>query len=160
MRLWIAGTGLLLATSLAHAELYGNARFSFFVDVPPAFSVADPEPENGDGRTFHTADNTADLIAAGGWIIDGDFADEIAQTKGFAKENGWTLTYEGKVGASSAVFSGEKDGRIFYQKEIATCAGKAHAGYRLEYPASDKKKYDGVIEGLNASLKAGEGSCS
>ena len=41
--------------AVAGAQLYGNARFGFFIEVPSAFSVADPEPENGDGRRFRMA---------------------------------------------------------------------------------------------------------
>jgi hypothetical protein len=153
--------GLALATgpTMAGASLYGNARFGFFIEVPSAFSVADPEPENGDGRRFHTPDQSAELTASGGWIIDDNFAAEVVQEKDFAVQDGWKLTYESKVAASSAAYSGQKGERIFYEREITSCAGQAHAAYRLEYPAGEKAKYDGLIKALNASLKAGKGSC-
>lgn len=140
-------------------ELYGNARFGFFAEIPPAFSVADPEPENGDGRAFHTADGTADLLLYGGWTLLDGFAAEVAMDRSSEAERGWTLTYESKVRGASASFSGVKGGRIFYARLIATCSGKAHAGYRLEYPAADKEQYDGAIQLLNRTLRAGEGSC-
>ena len=69
------------------------------------------------------------------------------------------MTYESKVAASSAAYSGQKGGRIFYEREITTCNGQAHAAYRLEYPAAEKAKYDGVIKALNASLESGKGNC-
>ena len=58
--------GLALTTlpELAMAKRYGNARFGYFIEIPAAFTVADPEPENGDGQAFHTADKSADLIVS------------------------------------------------------------------------------------------------
>ncbi|MBG1231351.1 hypothetical protein [Aestuariivirga litoralis] len=151
---------LLLASAMpASAKIYGNARFGFFVDVPAQFSIADPEPENGDGRAFHTADKSADLTASGGWIMGDNFAADVSESKGYDTQDGWTLAYESKVGTAAASWSGKKGDRIFYQRMIASCKGKARAGYRLEYPAVENAKYDATIKSLNASLKAGTGSC-
>lgn len=150
------GLTLMLATPVS-AKTYGNARFGFFIDVPAQFTVADPEPENGDGRAFHTADKSASLTASGGWIMGDNFAADVADDKGYDTQNGWTLAYESKVGGSSAVWSGKKGDRIFYEHMIASCKGKAHANFRLEYPAADSAKYDATIKTLNASLKAGAG---
>jgi hypothetical protein len=155
----LLGLALDAGPAGAAGKLYGNARFGFFVEVPAAFSVADREPENGDGWRFHTSDQSAELTASGGWIIEDNFAAEVAKEKGFAVQDGWRLTYESKVAASSAAYSGQKGERIFYEREIASCGGQAHAAYRLEYPATEKAKYDGMIKALNASLKAGKGSC-
>jgi hypothetical protein len=155
----LLGLALAAGSSVTEGKLYGNARFGFFIEVPTAFSLAEPEPENGDGRRFHTPDQSAELTASGGWIMADNFAAEVAQEKGFAAQDGWKLTYESKVARSSAAYSGQKGERIFYVGEITTCNGQAHAAYRLEYPAAEKVKYEGVINALNASLKAGKGSC-
>ena len=150
---WVAWTGV------ASAKIYGNARFGYFIDIPAAFSVADPEPENDDGREFHPADKSADLIDSGSWITQDAFAAEVGLYKSLMVEDGWTLTYETKVSTSSAIFSAKKDDRVFYARQITSCGGKAIAGYRLEYLVVDKAKYDGVVRSLNVSLKAGKGSC-
>ena len=153
------GLALVVGSGAASAKIYGNARFGYFIDVPAAFSVADPEPENGDGRVFHPADKSADLIVSGSWITEDNFAAEVAQYKSLMVQDGWKLTYENKPNKTAAVYSAQKGGRIFYARMIPSCGGKAHADYRLEYPVTDKAKYDGVIKTLNASLKAGKGSC-
>ncbi len=155
----LLGLALVSAPHAASAKLYGNARFGYFIEIPALFSVADPESENGDGREFHPADKSADLIVSGGWIIEDNFAAEVAQYKVLMVEDGWRLTYENEVSKSSAVYSAQKGDRIFYARMITSCGGKAHADYRLEYPAADKAKYESVIKTLNASLKAGKGSC-
>lgn len=165
MRKTLIGTILLSLTSVAlsgtaSAKTYSNARFGYSIEIPAAFSVADPEPENGDGQAFHPVDKSADLIVSGGWITQDDFVAEIDQYKGFIAEDGWKLTYETKPNKSFSAYSGQKGDRILYVRVITSCSGKAHAGYRLEYPAADKAKYDGTIIKLNASLKAGKGSCN
>ena len=92
-------------------------------------------------------------------MTEDDFAAEVAQYKVFMVQDGWKLTYESKVSKSSAVYSAQKGDRIFYARMITSCGGKAHADYRLEYPAADKAKYDGMIKTLNASHREGKGSC-
>lgn len=153
------GLALGVWPGAAWAKIYGNARFGYFIDIPAAFSVADPEPENGDGRQFHTADKSADLIVSGSWIMADNFAAEVRLYKSFMVEDGWTLTYENKASKSSAVYSAKKGVRVFYAHQITSCAGTAIAGYRLEYSMADKAKYDAVIKLLNTTLKAGSGTC-
>jgi len=154
----LAGFALLGSAAVA-GNLYGNARFGFFVDIPPEFTVADPEPENGDGRSFHTADGTVDLMVYGSWIMVSDFAAEVVLDRSDESGLGWELTYESAISDTAASYSGQKGGRIFYARVIATCGNQAQAGYRLEYPAGQKQKYDPVIQILNKSLRAGEGTC-
>lgn len=155
----LMGFALVAGSGAASAKIYANARFGYFIEIPPAFSVADPEPENGDGREFHPANKSADLIASGSWITEDNFAAEVGLYKSLMVQDGWTLTYENKPSKSSAVYSAKKDDRVFYARQITSCGGKAIAGYRLEYPVADKAKYDGVIKSLNASLKLGIGPC-
>lgn len=140
-------------------EVYGNARFGFFIEVPEIFTVAGPEPENGDGRAFRTEDSSAELTVSGGWIVADNFAAQMEQDKGFDRDAGWQLTYESKANPNAVSYSGTKGGQIFYVREITSCAGAAHAGYRLEYPVEQKAKFDSVIKLLNKTLRAGEGNC-
>ena len=159
----IAVVGLLVLGVQAlptFAKNYGNPRFGFFIDVPAAFTVADPEPENGDGQSFHTEDGTAMLSASGGWIVEADFAAQVALYKKLEREDGWTISYESAVGKSSASYTGTKAKRIFYRHIITSCQGQAHASYWLEYRAAEKAKYDGLIKTLNSSLHSGKGSCN
>ncbi len=158
-RILIVALVLGISAAPAFAKLFGNARFGFFIEVPAVFSVADPEPENGDGRRFHTPDNSAELTASGGWIMADDFAGEVANEKEMTVQDGWKITYESTVTKSAASYSGVKAGRIFYTRMITSCGGKAHASYWLEYPVAGKAKYEGLITGLNGTLKKGVGSC-
>jgi hypothetical protein len=159
--LFFAALTIFASSALAAGggKIYGNARFGFFVEIPAAFTVADPEPENGDGQTFHTADQTAELGASGGWIVQDSFKAQVELYKSFEVKDGWKLTYESKVSATSATYSGQKGDRVFYERVITSCGGQAHAGYSLEYPVRDKVKYENTIKILNGSLKPGIGPC-
>ncbi len=140
-------------------KLYGNARFGYFISIPAQFSVTDPEPENGDGREFHTADKSADLAVFGSFLADGDFATEIKSRIGYETQDGWNVTYQSAASSKAASYSGSKGIRIFYARVILSCAGDAIAAYRLEYPFAQKAHYEAAIKALNATLRAGTGSC-
>jgi hypothetical protein len=56
---------LIVASSATRAQsdwnTYANPRFGVAADYPSIFSVRDPEPENGDGQSFHTPQGDAEL---------------------------------------------------------------------------------------------------
>jgi hypothetical protein len=151
---------LMMAGGTASAETYANARYDFSVDVPGDLSVADPESASGDGRSFRSPDNSAELVVFGGWIVEGGFATEVQARQKFETEEGWKITYASKPGKEGSSYSGAKENRIFYARIIPRCGDGGYAMYRLEYPAAEKEKYDAAINQLNASLKAGSEGCS
>jgi hypothetical protein len=163
MKLRLPALALLVMaemTGIASAETYANARHDFAVDVPDDLSVADPEPDSGDGRSFRSPDNSAELHVFGGWIVEGGFSTEVQARQKFETGEGWTITYASKPGKQGSSYSGAKENRIFYARIIPRCGDGGYAMYRLEYPAGEKEKYDGAIKQLNASLKAGSEGCS
>lgn len=163
MKLKLPALALLVMavmTGTASAEPYANARYDFAVDVPGELSVADPEPDSGDGRSFRSADNSAELHVFGGWIVEDGFATEVQARQKFETGEGWTITYASKPGKEGSSYSGAKENRIFYARIIPRCGDSGYAMFRMEYPAAEKEKYDGAINQLNASLKAGPGGCS
>jgi hypothetical protein len=153
MRLYIGILAVVAMMGTARAEFYANARYGYYIDVPKMFSVADPESDSGDGRLFHTADKSAEVAVWGGWILDGGFADEAKTRQNDEVEDGWKLAYVSKPSPTVSNFSGMKDGLIFYVHIISRCSGTGYAMYRLQYPATDKVKYESAITQLNASLK-------
>lgn len=68
---------------------YVNARFAFAIDVPPGF-VAQPEPENGDGRVFVNGDRR--LRISGRYNLDTGFDEQIADAS-----EGLTLVSQEKL---------------------------------------------------------------
>ena len=160
MRLYIGILAVVAMMGTARAEFYANARYGYYIDVPKIFSVADPESDSGDGRLFHSADKSAEVAVWGGWVNEGAFADEVKTRQNDEVGDGWKLAYVSKQSPTVSNFSGTKDGLIVYVHIISRCSGTGYAMYRLQYPATDKAKYESAITQLNASLKKEKGSCS
>ena len=136
---------------------YDNARFGYAIAVPPGFSGAG-EADNGDGQVFNSADGTQSLRAWGGNVIADDFEAEVAASMGYARDDGWDLSYE-RVTPSWASWSGSRNGIILYARMISLCRGSQYAAFQLEYPERDLKAMNAVVERLVGSLRAtGDGA--
>lgn len=159
MRFLLAGILLVMMTVAADAKLYGNARFGYFIDVPEVVSASKTQPENGDGATFKSSDGAVTLATYGAWLNDQNYAQAFKQLIKYAEQEGWNVSYQRLSPKGFGVYSGSKAGRIFYGRAIASCGGKAIVTYQIEYPTAQRVTYDAMLKKLNASLKAGRGSC-
>jgi hypothetical protein len=139
-----------LATEWGH---YENARFGYAIDIPPGFE-GQGEVDNGDGQVFSTP--TAELRVYGGYILEGDFEDEIQALQQTAVEAGWTITYQAAT-PRWASYSGTQGSRIFYARAIALCDG-AVAEFSLTYGKVDLEAFNPIVERLVRSLKP-TGTC-
>ncbi len=131
---------------------YHNTRFGVTADAPADWKM-EPEPENNDGRIFVSPDGSAQLTISGMYSID-DGDTEIALR--LAPNDGETITYKTNNGHMFVV-SGTKGDRIFYRKYILSCGGSIWNDISLEYPASQKAKYDALVAHVAASLHPGDG---
>lgn len=120
---------------------YVNERFRFSVTVPADF-VAEPDPENGDGRSYKRGD--ASIIAYAGYA--GSF-DEVLAFGGNPND-----TYNAH-NENWAVWSGKEDGRVYYKKTVFK-DGIAYSVYFL-YPESEKNEFDGIINSVLDSWQTG-----
>jgi hypothetical protein len=145
---------LFLIASPALAQFWGhyeNAGFGYEIDVPPDF-VGQGESDNGDGQVFLRLGADQALTVWGGHLLD-TFEGEVAERLGYASADNWAITYRAST-PQWAVFSGQRDHRIFYQRMIALCDGAGYAAYRVEYNIRDLAAMDAVVEGLNKSFVA------
>lgn len=113
---------------------YKNNRFHFSVAVPADF-VAQPDPENGDGRTFKRGNST--IIAYAGYS---ESFDEVLAFGGSA-----TDTYNAHKD-NWAVWSGVDNGAVYYKKTIFK-DGVAYSLY-FQYPESEKTEFDDIIKSV------------
>ncbi len=145
----IALTGAT-SQALAAPFTYVNARFGTVCTFPDEiFTEAMPEPENGDGRIWRTADG-ASLTCSGIYNIDDDTPKSFVAEETASKEPGYKVTYS-KTGRDWAVLSGLKDGKIFYERRLF---GKdVIRTVWIEYPPSLKSKYDPLVGKIAASLR-------
>lgn len=142
----------LLLTSSALAQFWGhyeNARFGYAIDVPPDF-VGQDESDNGVGQVFLRLGAEQALTVWGGHLLD-TFEAEAAERVAVASDENWGVTYQAST-PQWAVFSGQRDHRIVYQRMIALCGGTSYAAYRVEYNIRDLATMDAVIEGLSRSF--------
>jgi hypothetical protein len=148
----------LLSASAIAADWssYANARFGATIDIPPGFMNDVPEPENGDGLTFHSADGKAELLVWGNNLVDADFNQDVAARLKSDMEDGWNISYVAGVNGSGwQVYSGTREGRLLYAKSISSCKDTQALHFRLEYPEAQENDFDPVVERLAKSLKAG-----
>jgi hypothetical protein len=140
---------LMLGSPALAAEWghYENARFGYAIDIPPGFE-GQGEVDNGDGQVFSTP--TAELRVYGGYILEGDFEDEIQALQQTAVEAGWTITYQATT-PRWASYSGTQGSRIFYARAIALCDG-AVAEFSLTYGKVDLEAFNPIVERLVRSL--------
>jgi hypothetical protein len=158
-----AATAMLLSATAANAQtqstadrphwsVYLNARFGTAIDYPAhVFSVADPEPENGDGQSFHSTDGRAKLAVWGsynaGEHTPQSYLDEIVKPEG--------VTYKRATPHFFAV-SGRRGGDVYYQRcNFAPKPGDTIHCVTLNYPAGQAATYDGITGEISKSLRAG-----
>jgi hypothetical protein len=144
----------LLSTTTAMAiefQPYLNSRFGYQIDLPSTFKVVSVA-DNGDGQSLQSSDGSATLLVWGNYITQEGFQAETSWRRESYVEDGWRITYE-KASAAWASFSGLKNGRILYVREIALCGG-AIGNFALEYPQAEQKSFGPLVQALVKSLEA------
>jgi hypothetical protein len=141
---------LLISGALALASLapptyktYHNARFGYRIDYPADFRPQ-PEPDNGDGRRFVSADGQTVLTAYAGYnALDGGLpADRKLARQSWQKKHA-TFTLD-QLTRTGYVLSGQLKGRIFYEKTVLK--SNTLTTFLWEYPAAQKAAMDAVIQ--------------
>ncbi|EDY18186.1 conserved hypothetical protein [Chthoniobacter flavus Ellin428] len=125
---------------------YVNLRFGFKMSYP-AELVASAEPENGDGREYHTKNKEFSVTAYGHYLVDATlnslWEDDL-------KEFGRHITYKRKA-ANWYVVSGVKDGTEFYRK--VHTKGDNCAVLHFTYSQVKAREYDPWVEKIVKSFK-------
>jgi hypothetical protein len=142
---------IMTSTALAKPFTYLNARFGQSCTFPDdIFSKAMPEPENGDGQQWLSADG-ASLTCSGIYNVDGDTPQGFIDAEKASTEPGYKVTY-GKAGKNWAVLSGTKDGKIFYERRLFGKDDVIRTVW-IEYPSELKTKYDPLAGAIAKSLR-------
>ncbi|MGX9144533.1 hypothetical protein [Mesorhizobium sp. 128a] len=147
---------VITTTATAKPFTYINARFGTVCAVPEnIFSKRMPEPDNGDGQQWLSADG-ASLACCGSYNALDNTPDSIVDEEKASTEPGYTVTYS-KTGKNWVVVSGTKGDKIFYARSVFGKKDVIHT-VRIEYPASLKAKYDPLIGAIARSLHEASGS--
>jgi hypothetical protein len=142
---------IMMAAATAKPFTYVNARFGQSCTFPDEiFNNAMPEPENGDGQQWLSADG-ASLTCSGIYNVDNDTPQGFVAQEKSSTEPDYKVTYS-KTGKNWAVLSGTKDGKVFYERRLFGKDDVIRTVW-VEYPASLKAKYDPLAGAIAKSLR-------
>ena len=142
---------VITTTANAKPFTYLNARFGTVCTFPDEiFTDRQPEPENGDGQVWLSADG-ASLTCSGILNVDDDTPKGFVADEKASKEPGYAVTYT-KTGKDWAVLSGVKDKNIFYERRLFGKDGVIRTVW-IDYPPALKSKYDPLVGPIAGSLK-------
>ncbi|AZO54810.1 hypothetical protein EJ077_16140 [Mesorhizobium sp. M8A.F.Ca.ET.057.01.1.1] len=138
-------------TAVAGRSTYVNERFGTVCTFPDdIFTDRQPEPENGDGQVWLSADG-ASLTCSGISNVDNDTPKGFIADEKASSEPGYEVTYS-KAGKDWAVLSGVKDGKIFYERRLFGRDGVIRTVW-IDYPPALRSKYDPLVGAIAGSLK-------
>ncbi|MER9302232.1 hypothetical protein NKJ06_29890 [Mesorhizobium sp. M0293] len=144
-------TAIAATSAVAAPFTYVNERFGTVCTFPDdVFTDRQPEPDNGDGQVWLTADG-ASLICSGILNIDDETPKGFVAAEKASGEAGYKITYS-KAGKDWAVLSGLKDGKVFYERRLFGGDGVIRT-VRVDYPPTLKSKYDPLVGAIAGSLK-------
>lgn len=147
---------ITVAAAVAHAQdrfrTYSNDRFFYSIEYPSAVLKMQPPPTNNDGRTFVSADRRTEMRVWASHNVLGrdlveEFEDALKRCRSAKPYKDFRERY--------FVFSCRIGDRIFYQKTM-------HRGdhgpevlftFTIEYPSSQKKKFDRLVTRISRSFR-------
>ncbi len=145
----------MTTVALAKPFTYVNARFSTVCTFPDQiFTRQMPEPENGDGLEWRSADG-ASVACYGSYNALDETPDSLVENEKTSPEPGEKVTYS-KTGKNWAVLSGTKGDSIFYERSLFGKEDVVHTVF-IQYPATLKAKYDPLVGAIAGSLHEASG---
>ena len=150
-KLLLLSGGLALASLVPPAyKTYHNARFGYRIDYP-ADLRPQPEPTNGDGRRFVSADGQTVLTAYAGYnVLDGGLAENRKLARQDWQEKHATITLD-QLTRTGYVLSGQVKSTIFYEKTVLRA--NTLTTFQWEYPVARKAAMDAVIQHTIQTLR-------
>jgi hypothetical protein len=127
---------------------YTNERFGASAEVPAEGFVAQPPPDNGDGRAWTSTDGRGEISVYGSHAgLADSFEDYHRLELQYATEDGVTVTYKAGKANEWFAYSGTIDGDIVYMKAIRAepCSSLVANHIHFRYPADQKAIYDGIV---------------
>lgn len=135
---------------------YRNPRFGFALSIPgDVFQQG--ETRNAEaGNLWVSHDGQARLIA-------GAQANEGGESLQSYRRYIMETTYAGAsfdytpMRDTWFVLSGMKDGQMFYERVTFACGGRYIYGWQIMYPATDRRRWDRIVEQVHRSYRPGRG---
>ncbi len=135
-------------------RIYTNERFGFHLRYPAQAFTAQPESENGDGRTFVTPDGRAKIVTYGA-SNDDNFTPLSYRKTLMANYGGYDMLDYQPIGKTWFVLSGYRGNMIYYEKVMFSCGNRVINVLAVNYPKEEKTHYDPIIEQLEDDFHPG-----
>lgn len=133
---------------------YRNERFGFRLTYPVDVFEVGKASEAGDGQVFVSPDGRARLLVG---ALTNDSGQSPASYQAYiARESyaDYRIHYQ-RLASGWFVLSGEGNGNIFYEKVIFSCAGGLINSFAIIYPSEERRVFDPIVEGLEATFQPG-----
>ena len=137
---------------------YTNEQHGFFIAYPTNIFKPDPNAHNAEGRAFVSTDGNARLLVG---AFANDTGMSMKEYRNFVLKQSYgdaDIDYA-PVRAKFFVFSGVRDGVIFYERVSFTCGGDVINSWAMIYPEEEKKFYDRLVEAVAKTYRPGSRSC-
>jgi hypothetical protein len=134
-------------------QVHTNARYGFSLAYPASLFALEKTSENGAGHVFNAPSQDARLLV--GVIVNEDGYTPASYFKFIASTSyaGRAVTYR-KLGPTWFAISGEKDGKVFYEKVQFSCNSRLISSFAVIYPAANQRVINPVIERMENSFRS------
>ena len=133
---------------------YRNERYGFSLQYPADIFSVERTSEAGDGAVFATADGQAKLLVG---ALPNEARQSAASYQEYVQRNsysGFAIDYR-PLGTNWFVLSGDGNGQTVYEKVMFSCEGRLINSFALIYPTADKRRFDAIVEGIQATFRPG-----
>jgi hypothetical protein len=135
-----------------------NDRFGLQLVYPADVFEPQHKTDRGDGELFLSADGKAKLVI--GALENTQNHSPASYQKFLARQSypDFDLDYL-PVGNTWSVLSGQRDGKMFYDKVIFTCNWRRIGRFALVYPVAERSFYDPIVERIEDSFTVQSKEC-
>jgi hypothetical protein len=156
----LAGITVLLTAGYVHAAssdgwtALRNERYGFRLEYPANLFHPHRTSEAGDGVVLVSSDGHARLLV-GAFANDAGYSPASYQAY-LARQSyaSFPVSYAPR-GQTWFALSGERDGKIFYEKVMFSCGNGVITSFAMTYPAAQRRRLDAVVERIENSFQPG-----
>ena len=133
---------------------YRNERYGFSLQYPADIFAVERTSEAGDGAVFATTDGQAKLLVG---ALPNKARQSVASYQDYVQRNsyaGFAIDYR-PLGSNWFVLSGDGNGQTVYEKVMFSCDERLINSFALIYPTADKRRFDAIVEGIQATFRPG-----